>query len=845
MEREARRSERLLARYRFAARAYADVLLTSRRARRFERKRLAGSIPKRGGSSMATWKHDGTVALRLLKKQPGFTLVAAVTLALGIGANTAIFSVVYGVLLRPLGLEEPEALTIVRLHRADNEGDASGFAPDYLEDLRESIQASGVARLTSFIYESVTLVQGDGVTELDNALMVEGNFFDVLGVAPILGRTFTREDVVPNRRANVCVIGETLWRGRFGGDPDILGRTLDLDDEPVVVVGVIPAHVPLPDAATELWMLQSWDPEDPSLLRRVLVMARLREPELMEKAQSLFASTAAELAGKYPRFDDYTITLAGFRETLVGSARPAILLAAAAVSLILLIACANTANLLLSRAAMRFMEMATRRAIGARRSQLVSQLTAESLALAALGGVIGVLGAIGLHRVLIAMAPAYLPRLASVRLDLPVLAFSVAITLATGLVFGLVPLAHTLRAGGSPRSGSGQGWASDALVVAQVTLSVVLLVSAALMVRSLGALQRVPLGFDVDGIAGARIYLDDEAYPDEARQALYFESLLERLRARGDIDAAGAGSGLPMDPVTVDYDLPYTLPGREGTEVDVAQAFFRTITPGFFETLGVPLKAGRRFDSRDRADAEKVALINETFARVAWPERNPVGESFLLNGRLELRVVGVVGDVHFTGPSATYKPEFYLPHPQRPFGAMTVVTRSRNAGAGARAIAAEALEMNNRQPVNSTFTMATLMAGALSTDRFLTWLLVTFATVALLISAAGIYGVISCWVNQSRRELGVRMAFGAGVDRILRLVLGRGLGLSLAGALLGLGASFAVSRLLARFLYGVGPNDALAIGAVVVLLGAAATVASFIPAWRAAHVDPMSSLRFE
>ncbi|MGH9334591.1 MAG: FtsX-like permease family protein, partial [Vicinamibacteria bacterium] len=623
----------------------------------------------------------------------------------------------------------------------------------------------------------------------------------------------------------------------------------DLDNEPVVVVGVVPAHVPLPDATTELWMPQGWDPDDATLRGRLLVMARLREPELLDQAQSLFGRTAAELESKYPQFADYTLTLVGFRETLVGSVRPAIFLAAVGVSLILLIACANTANLLLSRAAMRATEIATRQAIGARRGQLASQLTAESLALAVLGGGIGVLAAIGFHRLLLAMAPAYLPRLSSVQLDLPVLAFSVAITLATGLVFGLVPLVHTLRTrGGSlnQRGGIRQGWASHTLVVAQVTLSVVLLVSAALMVRSLVLLQRVPLGFDVEGLSGARIYLDDDAYPEDAQQALYFQNLLERLRARGDIDAAGAGSGLPMDPVTIDFDLPYILPGDERTEGEVTQAFFRTITPGFLETLGVPLKAGRLFDPRDRADTQRIALINETFARTAWPDRNPVGESFsIYGGRIELLVVGVVGDVHFAGPAADYKPEFYVPHPQTPFGAMTVVTRSQNAEAGARAIAEEAIELDNRQPVSGTFTMEALVAGALSTDRFLAWLLVAFSMVALLIAAAGIYGVISYWVNQSRRELGVRMAFGAGVENIVRLVLRRGLGLSLAGALLGLVVSFAVTRLLARFLYGVGANDVLAIGAVVVLLGATATVASFIPAWRAAHVDPMSSLRVD
>ena len=301
-----------------------------------------------------------------------------------------------------------------------------------------------------------------------------------------------------------------------------------------------------------------------------------------------------------------------------------------------------------------------------------------------------------------------------------------------------------------------------------------------------------------------------------------------------------------MDPFTIDYDLPYTIPGREPTKGDVTQSFFRTVTPGYIETMGIPLKAGRVFDARDRSDSERVAIINEAFARIAWPDRDPIDQSFLIyGGREELRVVGIVGDVHFAEPAALFKPEFFVPHSQFAYGAMTVVIRSRSQGAGALAIAEEALGMNDRQPVSATFTMGALVAGALSTDTFLTWLLVAFAAMALLISAAGIYGVISYWVHQSRLELGVRMAFGAGVESIVGLVLGRGFGLSIIGIVAGLSASVLVTRMLTRFLYGVGPMDGWAIGIVVVLLGATAALASFVPAWRAAHVDPISSLRPE
>ncbi|MCG8462348.1 MAG: FtsX-like permease family protein, partial [Holophagales bacterium] len=521
---------------------------------------------------------------------------------------------------------------------------------------------------------------------------------------------------------------------------------------------------------------------------------------------------------------------------------------------ILLLACANMASLLLARAAGREQEMATRRALGAHRRQVASQLLIESLMLAAAGGVAGVAFAVGLHRILLALASGLLPRLHDVRLDLPVLGFACAISLATGLIFGLAPVLYTwsrnlagaMRGGrGSRRPGLAR--ARTGLVVAQVALAVVLALGAALTVKSLLALRAVDPGFDIAGIGVGRIYLDSDAYAEDAEQALYFEQLSERLQTRPEIEAAGASSGLPMDPLTIDYDLPYTLPGEDATEEDASrQAYFRTITPGYLEAVGIPLRRGRAFHDADRAESEPVALVNETFARLGWPDRDPVGESFTIwGGSRTLRIVGVVGNVRFSGPADAERAEFYVPHSQVTYGSMAVVARAFDGHAAATAIAEEALGLDPRQPVHSTATLEGLARGAVATPRFVTLLLVAFASVALALAAAGIYGVLSGWVAESRRELGVRIAIGADGPSIAGLVLRRSLATAGVGLVLGLATVQIASGPLLPFLFGVGPRDLTALGTVVSLLVAIATLASLAPALRAARLEPMDVLRLD
>ncbi len=802
---------------------------------------------------MTTLRHDVRVALRRLSTSPGFTLVAALTMALGIGANTAIFSVVYGVLMRPVGVEDPDGLAALSAHRAGTPGEQVGFWPAHLEWFEEAaVGRGGIQALASYLYDSVTLHGGDQPIELGSALMVDGRFFDVLGVDAVVGRTFTESDVVVGRRGSVCVISEALWRGRFAADPTIAGRVLNLDGEPVTVVGVMPSDVPLPQTGIQLWMPQGWDTSDVRLSGRLSLLVRTVPGNSPEVAQSVLETAGAEIFARSARLEGYTVSMIPFRDTLVGSARPGILATAGAVGLILLVACANMASLLLSRAVVREREIATRRALGASRGQLTTQLLSESLALAVLGGLLGVGLAFALHRVLLGLAGGLVPRLADVRLDEPVLAFAAAASVVTGVLFGLAPvgfamtrnLAGAMRAHGS-QTGAGLPRVRQLLVVSQVAVAVVLVTAAALFLRSLSELDAVDPGFHGAGVGGARIYLDDTAYPDDAHEFTYFEQILERLRATPGIVSAGATSGLPMDPQTIDYDLPYTLPG-EASEDASRQAHFRTVSPGYLETLDVPLLRGRPLRASDRADSESVAVINATFARIAWGDADPVGDSFAIyGGRRALRVVGVVGDVRFHGPGQETRPAFFVPYGQMTYGAMTVVVRAADPYAAADAVAAAALEIDARQPVHSTFALADLEHGAIASERFYSRLLLAFAAVALLLAGAGIYSVLAFWIGESRRELGIRMAVGADAGTIVSLVLRRSLGTTAIGLGLGLATVVAGARALEPYLFGVRATDALALGGVVVVLAAIALAASMVPALRAARLDPVTALRLD
>lgn len=805
--------------------------------------------PDSGDSSrIGSWCRELLQSVRTLRRAPLFTAITVTTLALGIGANAALFSVAYGVLLRPLGLERAEDLSVAALHRVGQPGDTSGLNPDYLEDLREQVADSGaVETLGTYLFESGTLLEDGRAVEISAAVNADLEFFEMLGVRPRLGRLPTETDEVKDQIANVCLVSTSLWASHFGSDPDIVGREVNIDGRSLTIVGVLPDAAPLPQAGIDLWRLQDWDLEDRRLFGRLQLLV-LRSPEATAAAASerLAAATRA-LEDKYPRFAGYTVSLTDFREALVGSVRPSILLAFAGVGLLLLISCANMANLLLARASGREREIATRRALGARARQVFATTLSESLLLATLGGLFGVLLALAIQRLLVALAPPGLPRIDAVRIDLPVLVFTLAISLLAGLLFGMAPALHalaldpirSLRAG---QAGPGAMRLRHALLVLQLAVAVVLLSGATLMMQTLLALSSVDPGFRISGVGGARIYLDDDAYPGDPEEAAYFEQLLDRLAGQAGVERVGLTSGLPLDPVTIDYDLPYTLPGQPESD-DVTQAFFRTVSEGYFETLGMKLLAGRTFDGSERAGGDNVAVINAHFAEQAWPGKSAVGETFLIyGGSRQLRVVGVVDDVRFSGPAMAYKPEFFLPFRQMTYGAMTAVVLAPSGDLAATAVRDAALAIDSTQPVNSVFTLEGLASGAVATERFLATLLAAFATIALLLAGAGIYGVFSTWVSQSRWELGLRRALGASRRGIVLLVLRRSLGFGGVGLLVGLAASLVTARLLTGFLFGVAPTEPTAALLVAGALLVTALLAAALPARRAAQVAPRTSL---
>ncbi|MEM1177573.1 MAG: ADOP family duplicated permease [Acidobacteriota bacterium] len=841
---------------RFAAAATLDALGGLRRAYVPDRSLLAPARRAERTEFMSTLSHDVKVSLRRLARRPGNTAVAAFTLALGVGAVTAIFSVFYGVLLRPLGLTAPESLALVTLHHTERPSDTMGFWPSHLEALRDQAgNGSGLEGVAVYYYDSATL-EGEGeALELDTALIVDGDFFSVLGPQPLVGRGLTREDVAFGRRSDVCVIGEQLWRSRFGADPRVLGRDLLLDGRTVSVVGVMPNAAPLPVPGVDVWIAEDFQPQNTALSGRLSLIARVDAPSSLSTAEASLAAAVTALLDEDPRLDGYTAGFHSFQDHLVGSVRNMIWTAAVGVSLLLLIACVNLASLQLARAVTREQEMATRRALGARRTQVFSQVLCESLVLSLLGGVLGVALAAGLHQLLVGLATDLLPRIHDVKLDLPVLGFALATSVAAGLLFGMLPVLFTFTRdlASSMRSALGAerpAWTRmrSAFVIVQVAMAVALSVGAVLMARSLVALGEVDPGFDGGDVGIARIFLDGDAYAADQQKAAYFDQLRELLLARPDIDAVGASSGLPMDPITIDYDVPYALAGEDPRGDVQRQAFFRTVTAGYFDAMDIPLQRGRLIDGSDRADGEQVAVINATFARRAWTGDDPVGQTFsFYGGSRTVRVVGVVGDVRFAGPADGERAEFFVPHRQITYGAMTVAARSSlgDPESAAAAISRAALELNPSQPVHSFFAMSSLESQAVASPRFLALLLSAFAIVALLLAAAGIFGALAGWVADRRREISLRVALGAGGSDILRLVFGRSALLSAVGLGLGLAIVKVGAGLLAPHLFGVDPQDAVSLGAVAIAVVVVTLTASLLPAARAARLQPTQVLRSE
>ncbi|MGA2581065.1 MAG: ABC transporter permease [Bryobacteraceae bacterium] len=790
---------------------------------------------------------------RALAKNPGFTAVAVGALALGIGANTAVFSVFNGVLLNPLPYPEPARL--VWLWPADarsTQAFGGAISPPDFVDYRKQITV--FAHLSAFAQIDLTLT-GSGEAERVPAAGVSAGFFETLGVKPAVGRAFLSADEQTGW-PQVAILSDGLWRRRFGGDPRVLGKTINLDGTGRTIAGVMPPGFDFPKGA------QIWEPLPLGYaemrVRRfhfLRVIGRLKPGVTIDRAEAQMKSICANLARLYPDSNAlYSAHLVGLLDRLVGDLRPTLRVLLIAVGFVLLIACANVAHLLLARAAARQKEIAIRSSLGASAGRVLRQLVTESVLLSVLGGALGILLAWWGLRALAALHPVNVPRLDEVRLDGRVLAFTAALSIATGVLFGLLPalrasrprLAEVLNEG--RRGGSAvraHRLFHNVLVVAEVAIAVVLLSGGGLMIRSFQKLTNVDPGFNPAALWTARIQLPRSETRagdyDASRVTAFYGALLDGLKTLPGVESAGLVSELPLS--GQNNDTWFTIEGRPPlAPSERPDADQRTVSADYFLTMDIPLIKGRYFTENDNMRSAKVAIISRSLAEKFFPNQDPLGQHLNIDLGLpfQCEIVGVVGDVLHRSLDGSSQPTNYVPYLQRPPGRMNIVVRGRtDALALAKAVKQQVQALNRDAPVFEIQTLGDLISGSVGQRRFRTLLLAVFAAVALILAAAGIYGVMSYSVTLRTHELGIRVALGAGRKELTRLVVGHGMWLALAGVAIGLAAAAGLARLVANMLFEVRPTDPVSFTAVPLILGAVAFLANYIPARRAARVDAM------
>jgi putative ABC transport system permease protein len=813
---------------------------------------------RQGRTPMETFLQDLRYAARTLTRTPGFTAIAIATLALGIGATTAIWSLVDAVLLRPLPFTEPERLAAVWM----SGGSGGERYPMSVADLRDwRARNRAFARVSAFV-ETRFALTGAGEPELLSGAWVTSNFFATLGVRSLLGRAPQLEDDRSEADA-VVVLSHGLWRRRFGADPRVVGRTISLDGTPCTVLGVMPAEVAFPPGSygpVEIWTVLKDAPpprRGPYFLNGV---ARLAPGVTLEKAQAELAVIGRAVERDNPLSNaGATFAAAPLADDLVGAVRPALLVLLGAVGFVLLIAAANVANLLLVRAAGREREMAVRAALGAGRSRLARQLLTESVLLAAAGAAAGLLLAWWGVELLPRLAPAALPRLDRVALDGRVLGFTVLLTLATGLLFGLAPalqgsrrdLHGGLKEGSRSSESHGRRRLRRLVVASEVAAALVLLVGAGLLLASYWRLQGTSAGIRPEGVWMTQVELPSARYEEDRQVIAFYRELLARIEALPGVRSAGVGISLPPHMLTMtDGFTPegHTVP--PGRSAPLAVLDF--VSPGYFQTLGVPLLAGRPFGPADREGAPGVAVVNQTLARRYFP-KGAVGRRLKIGGPERpdnpwLEIVGVVADVKYGGLAAPAEPAYYLPTGQLASHGMRLVVRADggDAAAGLAARVRQTIRGLDRDlPVEAVRPLSGLVAESIAAPRLRTQLIGAFGALALVLAAIGIYGVLAYTVAQRTRELGVRMALGAGRGGVIRLVLGELLGVVLGGLAVGLAAAFALTRLLRGLLFEIAPTDPRIFAGVPLLLAVCALLAAYLPARRAAEVEPVVALRSE
>ncbi|PYI93189.1 MAG: ABC transporter permease [Verrucomicrobia bacterium] len=821
---------------------------------------------------MSALLQDVRFASRMLLKQPGFAIIAVLTLALGIGGNTAIFSVVNAVLLRPLPFPQPEqviAVGTIDTRQKQHRLGALSY-PDFFDIRDQNRTLNGLALYRD---RNVAFTSNSGAMSL-RSLKVSAEFFEVLGINPMIGRGFRRVDEQAGGGPGgfKVVLSHDLWQTQFGGDRNILGQTIELDRQQYTIIGVMPAGFQFPIQADplDLYITIACDAVNPDGTtpateqrgdHSLFAIARLKAGVTIRQAQTDLCTIAAKLERQYPDTNSYYgVALKPLREQLIGDVRTAVYVLFAAVICVLLIANANIANLLLARATVREKEIALRAALGASRPRIVRQLLTETLLLAGSGGILGLLIGEAGTEALIKTVPQNIPRISEIRLDGAVLGFTLLVSVATALLFGVVPawqasrvdLNTSLKSGMRTSSGGeAKGRLRNGLVMAEVAVALVLLICASLLIQTFARLGRVPSGVQTERLLTARCSLPATAYPKNDMINAFFDQLLMRIRAQPGVKSASTITPLPLSGSNfgswVDIEERPLPQGQRPIEP------VRIVGTDYFHTMGIPVRQGRAFDERDRYNSAPVAIVNERFAQKYFPGQNAIGKRIMPswsadNNDPKIReIVGVVGNVKYRSLESEDQPEMYLPHRQIPLNIVSLVVRTNvaNPSAVTSQVRGELAALDNSVPLTNVRTFDEYVSTSLARPRFNALLLSIFAVTALVLTAIGIYGVMAYSVAQRTNEIGIRIALGAAQSSIFRLVVGQAMGLVAISVVVGLSGAFAMTRLLQSLLFGVDAWDPLTFSGVIVLIALVAFLAAWFPARRASTVDPIIALRAE
>ena len=805
---------------------------------------------------------DIRYAIRTCLKRPGFTATAIIILAIGIGANSAIFSVVNGVLLKPFNFAEPERLVVV-WERTREIPRMVVSSPNF-SDWRT--QQSTFKDLAAYRLQDFNLI-GDGEPERVRGSRVTATMFSLLGVRPMLGRDFRPDEDKPGNPATM-ITSNAFWQHRFGASREVIGQSVTLGNENVTIIGVMPADFDFPPPITfrgearrvtvDLWTQLHYELElDQRGGHNLFVLGRLKDGVSRATAEADLQNIARRLAKEFPDTNaGWDAFLVSLNDQVVGDVRSALLILFAAVGFVLLIACSNVGNLLLVKATSRRHEMAIRASLGARRTRLIRQVLIESGLLSVGGGVLGLLLAAWSLKLIAAFAPPNIYRLANIGLDVRVVVFTVVVSLVAALLFGIVPALQSSRldlvaalkeAGARGSVGSGHSWVRNALVVTELALALLLLTGAGLLVKSFIYLQTVSTGFQPQQVLAMTISMPGSAYPDRQSREAFAERLLPKLKSLPMVDSLAFSDNLPLD--TGRQGTSFRIEGSASSDRDLPHTNVSTVSPGYFRTMGIPLLRGRDFEPSDQPDAPGVVIVSKFLADHYFPREDPVGKRLEMGFRAGtmLKIVGIAADERHDTLQADLHPGMYLPYAQASKGLpLIVVLRSANdPGLVSSSVRQQVRELDPRLPVYDVKTMDEVLSAAVARPRFTTLLLVAFGGVAILLAAVGIYGVMSYTVNQSVREIGIRMALGAQAGDVLKLVIGQGLRLTLMGAMIGVSGAFGLTRLMAGLLFEVKPIDPMIFILVPVLLVTIALLACYLPARRATKVDPLVALRYE